>query len=216
MSLHRPLDMADLEAAFMEVENACEKYGERAKQALSDYKDGKEIDRYWKDIFKSVPSHKYLDDYVNKLIEGHNDTFNRRGSYHINVELKYISDDFLSFHKSLNPRVTFGYSNFLREECDFELSKELKELFIFCFRGKENDMNANRKSYGGFEFGNYNLRYEDLFVYCGDREMLGTTTHEDMMDLYFNDEDLESLKIFEDKPERNAKILSKLKKAITE
>jgi len=211
MCLHRPLDLAEVESAFLEREAKNAGNVERYRKLAVDYASGKELPKHLLQWFGGIkPTQEQLDDYIKDAIaQARGDEIIRK-YYQVAVNLEFISDKFLALHKSLNPRVTFGYSSNLHEECDFELTDDLRGLIISCFKDKRDG--DDRASYGGVELreGDDSLWYEDLIIFRDNIEILSTVTHELMLDLILDEDDIDALKTFEGKVERNKKITSKL------
>jgi len=211
MCLHRPLDMADLETAFLEREAIGASDISKYKQIAIDFAAGKglpdHVVEYW--FPSGKPTQKEVDEYVDMMIK-QQECENIRKYFQVAVDLEFLIDKLLAFHKSLNPRPTFAYSSSIREECDAELTDERREIFLEAIKHRRDIMDS--QTYGGMEIkdGDYTLRYEDMVVYRGDRAILETITHEQMLDVGFDDSDLEALKVFEGKHDRNAKIIAKL------
>lgn len=112
-------------------------------------------------------------------------------NYTISVDYAFTSKELLAFHNSLTPRVTFGNSSLLHEECDFPLDEEKKEAFLSAFSLKDLDsVDFDGYDWGLVAFGKAELVYEDLAVYRKDLCILETITHEDMMTVRLQEEDL--------------------------
>lgn len=136
-----------------------------------------------------------------------------RENYHIAVGYGFVDAADLNFHKSLNPRVTFGYSNVLTEAVDVVLDEKLRAKFIFCFE-KESDIEQfDNHSYGAFENGRF-IYYEDLIIHKGDKEILNTLSHEKYFIVNFDDGDTAEFLKFENARERNQKILDIISGAV--
>ena len=128
--------------------------------------------------FNGIPSKKQYERYVNELIKQENNIVNSISkSYTINVNFSHISKELLEFHNSLNPRITFGYSNVLDEECDFELNNNVKNAFLNASLKELPAWEQDWTHDWGYVFFDsiINLFYEDLCVFRGDRCILETT-----------------------------------------
>ena len=213
-SLLRPFEMRYLENAFEEWDAKNARRFEKHRLEIEDYKNGKPLSWFFQMRFGSEgkPTVKELEEGLNKAIK---DVFKIRRAYHISVDFDYLSEELFSFHNSMNPRITFGYSNKLHEECYCEISDAVRSWLLPCFKGYK--MMEENLTFGGFVVGVMTdnvlpIHYEDLIILRGDKELLSTITHEDMFDLYFNDEDIETFRSFENNVKRNEKIISKLQK----
>jgi len=211
--------MADVEAAFLEREEQDKIKTDRYMQLAVDYANGKELPKYLIQWFGDIkPTKEQLDDYIKHAIaQAQGDEIIRK-YYQVAVNLEFISDKFLALHKSLNPRVTFGYSSSLHEECDTELTDDLRNILLPCFKNRRDGDIYGRASYGEIlltdtesYIESYILQYEDIIIYRGNKEILSTVTHEFMLDTDFEESDFQALKVFEDKPKRNSRIIAKLK-----
>lgn len=213
-SLLRPFEMRYLENAFNEwdAENA-ERF-EKHRQEIEDYKNGKPLSWFYIMHFgsKAKPSVKELEERLDKAM---NDIFDIRKSYSLAVSYVYLSEEVLSFHNSMNPKITFGYSNQLHEECDSEITDTVCNRLLFSF--KDSKGIEAFLTFGGFTVGKITddeslLYYEDLIIFRGNKKLLSTITHENMFDIFFSDEDIKAFRPFEDNIERNDKIINKLQK----
>lgn len=148
------------------------------------------------EFFGGEPTEKQLLDYFHAQIKQEREVMRTLSkAYTVNVDYSYLSKKQREFHNSLNPRVTFGYSSLLHEECDFELTSENKRAFL---DSSLKDLPAWKEDWThdwGYVFFEsvINLLYEDLSVFCGDRRILDTISHEHMMTVDFTDEELEGL-----------------------
>ena len=216
-SLVRPLEMRYLDDAFKEWDGENAARFEKARKEIEDYKNGGPLS--WFFIVHGVrkkPTIQELEECLNRAIE-EEEISNIRKSYSIAVDFVYLSEEILNFHNSMNPKITFGYSNVLHEECDSEITDAVRRRLLPCFKENKNiDLDF---TFGGFKVGDFTadespLYYEDLIISRGDKEILSTTTHEYEFDLFFNDEDIAAFRSFEGKTERNEKIINKLLKPV--
>lgn len=115
-----------------------------------------------------------------------------KSNYTISVDYAFKSKQLLAFHNSLNPRVTFGYSSLLHEECDFPLDEKTKAAFLSSSLKNTPQSRAYENPYdwGLIAFGKAGLIYEDLTVFRGNICILETITHEDMMTVRLKEDDL--------------------------
>jgi len=209
--------MRYLEEAFAEEEAKFEKEAGKIRQALIDFKNGKPLSEplysHLKMLYRKNPTIKEIEKYCNQALK---DLPQIRKSYGVSVGYEYLSDDILTFHNSMNPKITFGYSGQLHEECDSEITDTVRNMLLPCF--KDSKGIEDFLTFGGFAIGETTddfspTYYEDLIILRGGEELLSTITHEDMFDLYFNNEDIEAFRSFENSFERNEKIINKLQKA---
>ena len=215
--LLRPLKICDLEAAFEERAIVMARTNEEYYENLiKGYKEDmlRGIAPALKSIFGTEnPSVEEFEEYANRS-KKEGEKFDIRKSYSLTVDYESVSEDVLSFHNSMNPRVTFGYSNYLHEECDSEITEAIRRRLLPCFNISSRLLLFKSEiddfiSFGRFTPGDM-LFYEDVEILCGDRKLLSTITHEKMFDLFFNDEDINEFRSFEDKIARNEKALKKL------
>jgi hypothetical protein len=137
-----------------------------------------------------------------------------RKSYIVNVDYAFCDKKLLAFHQSLHPHVTFGYSNSLHEICQFELTDDVKKAFLNSSLAElpeyKNDWTHD---FGYVYFDSIvKLLYEDLTIYKGERCVLSTISHEEMIELDLTDEELDDFLKFEKKEELNGGAYKKLKK----
>lgn len=204
--LLRPLDGTILERAFREREERIEAreraYIERAR-TFDPAKASPEL----KSFLGEVTSERY-GKYVAELIKQEEEAkASIRRSYIISVDYAYLDEEDAAFHKSLSPRVTFGDTNELHEECSFALTREIKEALEDSSLGGDPEESYD---YGAFYLGKTPLVYEDLSVTIGDEPILATVSHEGIMDLFLSPEDMKSFADFELNRARNRKIVAKL------
>ena len=132
--------------------------------------------------------------------------------YIIYVAFPFNDKKWIEFHNSLNPRITFGYSNMLHEECDFVLTEEIKQVFLNASL-KELPMFEQDRAHdwGNVYFDSFTLFYEDLQVLSGERNVLSTLSHEQEMTISLTDEELTAFIDFEGKQTENLATIEKLK-----
>ncbi len=128
----RPFKQKYLTSALREVKSSHLEQIEKFKQQIILYQnDESELTEGLIGFFNGIPSKKQYERYMRELIKHENDVINLISkSYSINVNFSCVSKELLEFHNSLNPRITFGYSNVLHEECDFELNDKVKNAFL--------------------------------------------------------------------------------------
>jgi len=205
----RPLEMKDLEAAF-EEQTAYHK-GWR-KEYLGQFNDSKKREELYLSIFGTDdPPQEDVDKYLEEMKRQEDEIFNSlRKSYIINVGYAYLSEESLAFHRSMNPHVSFGYSNVLHEECDCLITDELRGCLLRSLGYEVVDFSSQMQRYGAFYCKGSDTYYEDLIVWHDDRILLSTITHELMFNVCFNEEDIKAFRTFEGMTERNEIILSRM------
>ncbi len=204
--LLRPLTGALLESAFRERESKIEEreraYIERVR-TFDPAKASPEL----KSFLGEVTSESY-GKYIAELIKQEEEAkASLRRSYHITVDFADLNSEDEVFHNSLSPRVTFGDTNELHEECSFALTREIKDALQDSSLGGDPEEGFD---YGAFYLGKTPLMYEDLTVYDGEEVILSTVSHEGIMDLFLSEEDLRAFAGFELNKARNFKIAKKL------
>jgi len=200
--------MDDLESAFKERDGERAKTIERYLKIVSDYKDGKPISEGLRSSFGDKgPTLEELESYCDAMIRQTEDS-DIREMYTVCVDYKFKSKESRAFHTSLNPRVTFGYSNVLHEECDCIITDRIRNVLLPCFEYEEDkdDYFYN----GAFECAASETLYEDLMIYRGDRIILSTISHEGMFTICLDDADVEAFREFEGERELNEKTLRNL------
>ncbi len=195
--LLRPLKMKDLNAAFEEARNKqlaqIEKYERKAREYDP---ENPQLDDFLLAYFEGVPSKEVFSDYCTRVIRQCREFLRgMKREYAIHVQYRFIGRKLLAFHRSLNPRVTFGYSSVLHEECDFALDEPTRQAFLGSSLSKpsrgEDDWEHD---WGYVVFGrNFELVYEDLTVFRGEACILETTSHEEEMTVWLDDNDLSAL-----------------------
>ena len=205
--LLHPFDTVLLEAAFREKESEIEKreraYIESAK-TFDPHHVNAALQSYLGGDVTSESYAKYVADLIRREeeVKAH-----IRRSYHVTVDYAYLTESDAAFHESLSPRVTFGGSNELHEECAFTLTREIKDALLDSSLG---DVPEEGYDYGSFYLGETPLSYEDLEVSEGGEVILSTVSHEGILDLFLCKEDFEKFVDFELQRPRNRKIAAKL------
>ena len=197
----RPFKQKYLTYALRELKSSHLEQIEKFKQQIILYQNGElEPTEGIIGYFNGIPSKKQYERYVNELIKQENNIVNSISkSYTINVNFSHISKELLEFHNSLNPRITFGYSNVLHEECDFELNNNVKNAFLNASLKELPAWEQDWTHDWGYVFFDsiINLFYEDLCVFRGDRCILETISHDQMLTINLSDEELENFLGFE-------------------
>lgn len=197
----RPFKQKYLTSALREVKSSHLERIEKFKQQIILYQnDESELTEGLIGFFNGIPSKKQYERYLRELIKQENDVINLISkSYSINVNFSCVSKELLEFHNSLNPRITFGYSSVLHEECDFELNDKVKNAFLNASLKEFPDCERDWTRDWGYVFFDsiINLFYEDLRVFRGDRCILDTISHERMLTINLNDEEIENFIGFE-------------------
>jgi hypothetical protein len=204
--LLRPFDMKLLEAAFAEQESKTALRVAGYRRQLDDYKSKGILDKRLQAEFETAPSEavKAYFAAVIKQTEG----INFRKSFQLAVDYAFLTPAQLAFHASLNPRVTFGYSNVLHEECDCAVTQALRERLMPSFINAPDQ--DDFYSCGGFIVEEM-LFYDDLAIWREGRPILETISHETMFALRLTEDELLAFIPYESKPARNRKIVRKLK-----
>jgi hypothetical protein len=207
-SLLRPLTMDDLESAFLERDEERAETMDKYRKLVSDYKDGKPISEGLRSWFGNRdPPIEELESYCDAMIRQTEDS-DIREMYMVYVGYQFMTEENRAFHASLNPRVTFGYSNALHEECDCIITDRIRNVLLSCFEYGEDKDDCYYN--GAFECTASGTSYEDLTIYRGDRIILSTVSHEGMFTICLNDADIEAFSEFEGKRETNEKTLRNL------
>lgn len=205
--LLRPFEMSMLEKAFREREELIEKreraYIERAR-TFDPNKTSMEFRAYFGDNMTSEQYGKYIAELIKQEEVGKK---MMRRSYQITVEFSELDPEDQAFHESLSPRVTFGDSNELHEECSFALTRDIKDALQDSSLGGDPEEGFD---FGAFYVGRTPLYYQDLCVTAGGELVLSTVTRDGILDLFLSEEDRAELENFELNRARNRKIIEKL------
>jgi hypothetical protein len=200
--------MDDLESAFRERDEERAETIDKYRKIVIDYKDGKPISEGLRSWFGDRdPSIEALESYCDAMIRQTEDS-DVREAYSVYVGYEFMSEEHRAFHASLNPRVTFGYSNVLHEECDCMITDRVRTVLLPCFEYEEDKDNSYYN--GAFECAASNMHYEDLIIYRGSRTILSTISHETMFSIHFDETDIEAFRVFEGEHELNEKTLRTL------
>jgi len=205
--LLRPFTSELLEAAFREKEAEIEKRERAYIETAKTFDPATASDALRTYLGGTVTAESYAK-YVADLIRQEEEVKKMiRRSYHVSVEYAYLTEADAALHKSLSPRVSFGYTNELHEECAFALTREIKDAFQDSSLGGEPEEGYD---FGAFYVGETPLYYEDLEVKAGGETILSTVSHEGIMDLFLCEEDFRQFVNFELQRPRNRKIAEKL------
>lgn len=195
-ALYRPFKQKFLREAFAEQDREHLERIEQYARAMREYDpDTAKLPQWMLDFFEGVPTEEAYSGYCRRIIKQEREVMRSlRRNYSVYVDYAFIGRKLLAFHNSLNPRVTFGYSNSLHEECDFMFDEEKREAFL-------NSSLAELPQYkddwvhdwGNVVFGRFRLIYEDLTLFRGDACILETTSHEKMMTVRLGEADLAAL-----------------------
>ncbi len=204
--LLRPLDAEILEKAFRERESKIEarerEYIERARTF-----DPAKASPEMKSFLGEVTAERY-GKYMADLIKQEEEAkASIRKAYHVTVDYADLDKEDEAFHKSLSPRVTFGDTNELHEECNFTLTNDIKEKLEDSSLGADPE---DEFDYGSFYVGKTPLYYEDLTVFIGNEPILSTISHDGIMDLFLSSDDLKAFADFELNKSRNYQIAKKI------
>lgn len=199
-TLMRPLKMRDLQAAFREREQEHRKTIAEYRRRAEEYEEGiTPLSDAAVSFFGGVPSKKQFLSYCNSIIGQEREAMRHlRTDYHISAGYGFTPKKRLQFHRSLSPRVTFGYSGNLHEECDFALTDEVRQAFLNSSLAELPAYKGDwTHDYGCVFFGSViELLYEDLTVFKRERCILETTSHEEMCTFSFTEEELQALAVF--------------------
>lgn len=193
-ALCRPLRLKDLRMAFEEHDQKCLARIAECETWMRDF-DPNNVPKSMRSMFGSVPSKEEFTSYCESLIMQAKDSMGElRRSYIIRVDYEFISPFWMEFHRSLSPRVTFGYSNELHEECDFWLDEEEYDQFLHSsLLDPPADRDDWMHDWGNVIFGNMELVYEDLTVYFREECMLETISHEEIMIVHLSEKDVREI-----------------------
>lgn len=214
--LLRPLDMAELEAAFQEKERRFSDNIARYEREKAEYNGDKDMLSPQTAAFLGDCSEENFAQYMDSLILQERETReNLRKEYVVNVSYCYTDKETLAFHQSLKPIVTFGYSNYLHEKCRFALYDTVRQKFLassLCERGFGKEDWTHDFGYVYFKDIS-NLMYEDVVVYRQGRTLLETLSHEEYFAVDFDETDCAAFLAGKD-GEKNAALLKKLGYAV--
>ncbi|MCM1043141.1 MAG: hypothetical protein NC350_02895 [Corallococcus sp.] len=215
-SLLRPLKMKDLKSAFAESKQRLLAENEMLKLRMARY-DSKEVvlDKTLVEYFDGIPTKEQFVAYHKRLIKQNLESIDTMfDTYFIYVNT-HLTGKLSEIHRSLNPRVTFGYSTMLHEICDFPLDEYAKNLLLNSnLKGtpRISDEHIHDFGYIMLSDGENNfLLYEDLCVFVNDRCILQCVSHEQACNINFTDEELASFEVCADKALRGG-IIAKLKR----
>ena len=200
-ALLRPFKQKYLKEAFAEQRKEHLERIARYERAMQEYDpETTELPQWMLGYFEGVPTKETYTDYCRQVIKQEKETLRgRKRSYFVHVDYEFIGRKLLAFHNSLCPRVTFGYSGRLHEECDFAFDEEKREAFL-------NSSLAELPQYrddwihdwGNVAFDGVHLIYEDLALFRGDVCILETISHEEMMTVRLEETDLAALALQKD------------------
>ena len=210
--IRQPLSLEKLEIAFKEVENKAKKRIEETRSLLTDFDNGNlplHLKSYFGDDVKREDVALHIEqvvlqeNYVVKSI---------KNNYTVSVVNDFFDDATArDLHLSFNPRVTFGYSNQLHEECRVALTPSLRELFSKSQLCKQDKINAELFSYGAFTIDKIACSYyEDTKFFINGKCIMATISHEQIYNLSLSNDLLIQFLNFENKKDRNQKIIAKI------
>ena len=211
----RPFKQKYLTAALREMrDNHMKSIAEHSKKIELYNKGELHLSQGLIDFFEGVPTKERYEKYIRRLIKQEREAMQIISKdYHISVAIAYVGKKLLDFHNTLNPRVTFGYSNSLHEECDFALSDEIKNAFLNSSLKELSTWEQDWTHDWGYIYFDslIKLFYEDLEVLVGERNILSTLSHEQGMTVSLTDEELAAFIDFEGKRNENLATVEKLK-----
>ena len=181
-TLLRPFKQKDLRAAFAEREEASHSRIAEWERRMQEF-DPDNVPDDMRAMFGSIPTKENFTSYCKSLIAQEKAAMRElKRSYIVCVDYAHIGKFWREFHAFLDPRVTFGDSNVLHEECDFWLEEEEVDDFLHSsLMDPPKGRNDWMHDWGNLFFGEMELVYEDLTIYYRDRCMLKTVSHEEMM-----------------------------------
>ncbi len=195
-ALLRPFKQKFLKAAFAERDKEHSERIARYEQAMQEY-DPEEtrLPQWMLDYFEGVPAKETYANYCRQVIKQEKDGLrDLKRNYAVHVAYAFIGRKLLAFHNSLNPRVTFGYSSILHEECDFAFDEEKREAFLnSSLKDLPQYQDDWIHDWGNVAFDGVRLIYEDLTLFRGDECILETISHEEMMTVRLEEPDLAAL-----------------------
>ncbi len=210
--IRQPFSFEKLEIAFKEVENKAKERIEKTRSFLIDFDNGK-LPEWLKAYFGDAVKREEVEEYIDQRVRQEKEVVESiKNSYMVSVDNQFFGDDKAKeLHCSFNPRVTFGYSNQLHEECRVTLTAQLRKIFSKSQLCKRCNFNAELFSYGAFTLDEIACSYyEDTKFFIRGKCVMGTISHEQMYDLYLCDELITTFLNFENKKGRNEKIIKKL------
>ena len=208
-TLLRPFRQKDLRTAFAERE-------EESRSRIAEYErrmqefDPDNVPDDMRAMFGSIPTKENFTSYCMSLIAQEKAAMRElKRSYIVCVDYAHTGRFWKEFHQSLDPRVTFGDSNVLHEECDFWLDDEQCDAFLYA---SLSDLPKGRNDWihdwGNVFLGDMELVYEDLCVYLGEMCMLKTVSHEEIMIVNLKEEQLREIEEIPGKKKLAEKIRS--------
>ena len=195
-ALLRPFRQRDLKIAFEEQQrehlSRIREY--EARQAGYDPETA-QLSQWFLDYFGGVPTKETFSRYCREIVKQESGVLRGlKRNYSVYVDYEFLGRKWLSFHRSLSPRVTFGYSNCLHEECDFFLNDEKRAAFLSSSLAELPQWKGDWiHDWGNVMFGNMQLFYEDLALFRGETCILETISHERSMTVWLDEDDLSAL-----------------------
>ena len=171
------------------------------EQAMQEYDpETTRLPQWMLNYFEGIPTKEAYTRYYRRVIKQERDVLRGlKRSYSINVDYEFIGRKLLAFHNSLNPRVTFGYSNSLHEVCDFVFDEEKREAFLnSSLKELPQYQDDWIHDWGNVAFDGVHLIYEDLTLFRGDVCILETISHEEMLTVRLDETDLAALALNKD------------------
>ncbi len=210
--IRQPLSPEMLSLAFEEVERKAEERIAKIRLLLKDFDSGN-LPEHLKAYFGDDVNREDIAEYIGQRAKQEKEVAESiKNSYMVWVDNEFFGDERAKkLHHTFNPRVTFGYSNRLHEECRVPLNDGLRKMLLKTQLCKRCSFNES------FSFGAFSLEeircsyYEDTRLFIKGKCIMETISHEQMYDLYLSDALIERFSGFENKKERNEKIIKKLK-----
>ena len=195
-ALLRPFKQTDLREAFAEQGRAHTERIARYERAAQEYDpQTAELPQNMLNYFGGVPTKEQYAAYCREIVKQEESTVRSlERMYTVCVNYAFVGRKWLAFHRSLNPRVTFGYSSLLHEACDFLFDEEKRAAFLRSSLADLPQWKGDAvHDWGNVMFGNMQLFYEDLTLYRGEACILQTVSHEEMMTARLEEPDLSAL-----------------------
>lgn len=211
-ALLRPFKQKYLTEAFREQSEKHRSMIAKFEQDIKEYDPETTVLPQWLlEFFEGIPTKEEYADYFTKVIKQEREVFRTlKYNYSVYVDYAFLGKDLLDFHNSLNPRVTFGYSNSLHEECDFAFDEEKRQAFLHTSHAKNPQSDEDwSDDWGIIGFEGASLVYEDLQLYRGEECILETVSHEQMMTVRLEKDDIHALAL----KHNGSKLVKKLSRA---
>ncbi len=195
-ALFRPFKQKYLKEAFAEQSKTHTDRIAQCTREMQEYDPEKtQLPQNMLAFFGGVPAREQYAAYCREIVKQERDVLRSlKRLYTVNVNYAFVGKKWLAFHRSLNPRVTFGSSSLLHEECDFLFDEDKRAAFFHSSLAELPQWKGDRvHDWGNVMFGEMALFYEDLTLYRGEMCILETLSHEEMMTARLEEDDLSDL-----------------------